>query len=290
MIYSEMQRTLHRLQSQGVVVLPYGVVPQPKGVMGDQEITESDWLSWSWNPPEGNSNISEPDPDASPKPTWQFLVEAVRSQNIENFIHAESMRHNEFEYDRDVRLRRAIDSGVAVRGKELHPIAEGFGHTESMLAMVEHATIAGRVLPRTEISDADGERVSVHSNDHMREVVLKAAELQNVGEMAHGSWMASRKLKLSILEDESKSYGEREAAAAELQRLRNEYAAEIKARMAKVDTTSLPTNLDDLKEVLAERLEAVATAHIKAILNAAAQQGMDPVSYTHLTLPTIPLV
>ena len=72
---SDFQMAIHVLRESGLRP-PYGSLPglYPGGwvFVGDSEAT---WNAYRWNPPEF-MNYASKDPDASPKPTWDELVQA----------------------------------------------------------------------------------------------------------------------------------------------------------------------------------------------------------------------
>ena len=64
------------IENEGLII-PYGFDPGSK-VGGTVIITnENQWNSYQWNPPEYlNDQYPNSDPNASPKPTWEKLLEA----------------------------------------------------------------------------------------------------------------------------------------------------------------------------------------------------------------------
>lgn len=58
------------IEEKGLII-PYGAYPQN----GEKTeiFTEQDWNKYQWNPPQ-NLGYIHPDPTASPKPTWQELL------------------------------------------------------------------------------------------------------------------------------------------------------------------------------------------------------------------------
>ena len=60
------------------ITLPYGLDPGSIPGGWDAPLTLDEWNNYQWNPPEYmTSQYTEADPDASDKPTWQEITDAV---------------------------------------------------------------------------------------------------------------------------------------------------------------------------------------------------------------------
>ena len=73
-------RALGWLEQEEGLILPFGF-PVGGYAGGVRPIVgQAEWDAYGWNPPEYLS-FSAPDPEASPKPTWEELIEAAGPQS-----------------------------------------------------------------------------------------------------------------------------------------------------------------------------------------------------------------
>ena len=74
---------LHHMISEHGFVLPYHKTPKPTPAERHPIFDEISWDNYQWNPPvfydrAGELLFTEPDPNASPKPTWTTLIATNR--------------------------------------------------------------------------------------------------------------------------------------------------------------------------------------------------------------------
>ena len=71
------------MELKGLITLPYGQVAWRWDENNHRVsvFTESQWDAFEWNPPP-TDGYADPDPNASPKPTWQQLLDAEEQRLV----------------------------------------------------------------------------------------------------------------------------------------------------------------------------------------------------------------
>lgn len=78
----ELKRVLHHLHDgPSGFALPYSCTP-----LTYEPLTEELWEDVQWNPAQGQAGHTEPDPRASPKPSWGRLQLTLRALNAQKEI------------------------------------------------------------------------------------------------------------------------------------------------------------------------------------------------------------
>ena len=86
-------RALGWLEQEEGLILPFGFpVGSYRGGVRPI-ISEAEWDAYDWNPP-ADLSFSDPDPEASPKPTWAELIEAAGHAERDDLVtlHIEALR------------------------------------------------------------------------------------------------------------------------------------------------------------------------------------------------------
>ena len=270
MTYLDDRRAFQVLRAYGLV-MPYGLETNRLGLPAD--IDQAKWEAYNtWNPPPG---YTEPDPNASPKPTWDEMVAAEAAwekwRDLQgDLIWAEDRRNLTITGRAELTEENQITMGGAERY-----VGEGIDHLTGLLQMVEQSNSAGAQLPHVVMRDGQNRPVSLHLQSEVREVLEAVAARENRIESAHNSLMAEFWRLHDIRQDESLPVGQRYAAGLDALELLENYGESIKPYLAAYDPDALPTDLPTLKALLIERIEAAAMARVKEIKGASTQQGVD---------------
>ncbi len=275
---SERDFNFARWEEAGVAI-PYGL--KPAGAPGGRVnviADEAAWDAYQWNPPESwVHKYPEPDPNASPKPSWNTVIEAIRRGRIWSSGETayEALNYGLGEFSPDEIRRQMTDADALSVGRLSVYVGAGLDHMTGLLQMVEQAAQAGARLPHIVMRDGDQKRRHIHTQGEIRAILDATAERENVVESAHNSVLDRYHAQARIRDDEAQALDDREAAAAKALDIAQDYKTHLETEMAAYDPDALPTDLPTLKAVLAERLEAAAMARTKYVMKAATQQGID---------------
>ena len=130
----DIQGALYWLIDNEGLVLPHNIPP-------DISVnTEVLWENYPWNPLEG---FDEPDPNGSPKPTWDKIVFASRNAEIADqalnagYIISDLSQH-----------RTALTDAATIEheGESLY-VGSGLDHMTGLLQMVEQPMMPGNLAP-----------------------------------------------------------------------------------------------------------------------------------------------
>ena len=229
--------------------------------------TEAGWNAYRYNPPGGYyTDWDLPfDETAPPKPTWAELVDASRRGALMlSTADVYSIR------ERAATVRREVADAFAVK---VHS-DEGLDHMTGLLQMVEHANMAGNDIPHIVLRDSHGTRMSIHTQDHIRDVLSEVAARENKIESAHNAVMARFQTWISLRDDESQTLDVREAADKVATGIYKNYADHLQKAIDDYDPDALPNDLSTVKAVYVERLEAAALGRDKEIRGHLTNQGV----------------
>ncbi len=250
--------------------VPYG---EHRILTPETSMTEEGWGKYQWNPPPLYADrYIAPDPDASPKPGWPDLVKWWRVSKIDA-KYGDSVHYLRVAAD-PTRRQITDQAKLDVGGRSVH-VGDGLDHMTGLLQMAEQATAAGSTLPHIVLRDGDQLKRSVHRQSEIRTILEATARRENVVESAHNAVLARYHALERIKDDETESLDDRENAASKMLALAMNYEAELKKELAAYDPDALPSDLDVLKEVYIERLEAAATGRQQHIKGALTQQAID---------------
>ena len=236
--------------------------------------TKEGYESYQWNPPEGYTRYTEPDPAASPKPTWDEMVEYSRLGALESTLRQAKYipGKEEIEFAR----QQLAGDPLFVESDEVRFIGEGITHMASLMQIVESANQAGTNIPRVVLRDNDNLKVDTHSRVGVRAALDAMAMRENIVESAHNEVMSTHYWNfVKQVGDDSLTLDEREAASAALDNFAFRYPGLLEDAVVAYDTDALPNDIETLKHVYIERLEAAATGRQKELKTALTQQAID---------------
>ena len=217
--------------------------------------------------------ITGVDPDAMPKPTWAELEAALVLVNQINKFHDlnESTDHHG---SADTTKRKLTDKSVIEALGKTH-VGDGLDHMTGLLQMVEQSNIGGATMPVIELRDDKHKPKKIYEQSKVRALLDEVAKRENIVESAHNRIIGPIIEKHDAAFDETKTWPERLKLMEEYAAMVENYDTTLKAEMAKVDTSALPTDLPTLKAVYTERLESIAMGRIKFFKGVLTQQGVD---------------
>ena len=270
------------------IALPFDLHPRRAGVPTDERawFSESEWEAYPWNPLPAHMDElrfnryphrqfrrdlgrGAADPDASPKPTWEKLLEIT--------VYYAGRRHRIAEVSAGFReaLSRITDSeSLTVGGDEL-VIGEGIDHLTGLIHLFGTAAVAGHRLPPVSLREVGGRVKSVWSHAEIQEILDAAAARENTVETVHNDLVSELYARERQVDDTSKTMRERAEIATKLHNDIFGFEALLKKRLADHNPDSLPSDLQTLRIVLVERLESTATGAQKRIKGALSQQAID---------------
>ena len=254
---------LINMQDSLGLVLPHGVLPQIEGN------TESVWNAYQWNPPEG---YDDPDPEASPKPTWAEMLEAERK-----IILIGRAQRAEWAIPELSTHRTALTDAATIEheGESLY-VGAGLDHMTGLLQMVEQANDAGDFCPHIVMRDGEQNVKRIYRGAQVREILKTTAARENMVESAHNIVMAGYHTQAKTRDDDTQSLDDRETAATAAQEILDNYQTKLQAEMDKYHPGQPPprTDLPEFKKFYAERLEAVALGKSKDLTSYTTNQGV----------------
>ena len=270
MTYEQFELAIREFLDQGKK-LPYGRAPGI-GFSGAEELLawRSEWESFNrYNPPYG---YDTPDPAASPKPTWEELWTLYRSAQIRGRAVAVDNSMTGL-----VEVREELVGRTVSLGGEAHRTGSGINYMAALIHEVENATVAGTELPLITVRRGDHTVKRIRTQREIRALLAEAAHQKNVVETAHNLVKAGYHALAKVRDDVTQPIDVREQKEEEARLYAESYKEKMVATIALVNLDAMPPDdePDTLREVLLERLEAQATARVRGILAAVAQQGMD---------------
>jgi len=258
----------------------------------DYYINKSFWDAFLWNP----SPLLgwDYDPNASPKPTWQDLLDAHYAIELERFGELESWDQGaQFGLADGFKWRKRTrdflaDDEISHNNKDVH-VGEGLTHMTGLAHLVESSNIAGRILPPVNMRDNKGEMRMFYTQSDLRDIMEILAERENIIHSAHNTIVVTYEKLREKSNDKSLTSKERFQAHEEARKLintgsigpnfpkgaDNTYYHALLEEIKKYDPNALPDDLLSLRIVYSERLEATATKKMKDIQNAITQHGID---------------
>lgn len=175
-------------------------------------------------------------------------------------------------YDDKVKI---VDTpAIEVDGETLY-VHGGMDRNTGLLQMVEHVNEAGEPLPFIRMRDDESQPVMVYTQSKIRKILAAISARKNRFESAHNRVFE----KLAKLEkkrdDPTNSIAERRKASEDAVELMQNYPENLKAEAKKYDPSALPTDIDELRAVLLERIEAAGMRRVKYFKGVLTQQGVD---------------
>ena len=235
--------------------------------------TEELWDNFSWNDPINfNEDFTEPDPDASPKPTWNELL--IASRKYELYWKADDANRAISTLSTH---RTALTDAATIEheGESLY-VGAGLDHMTGLLQMAEQADAAGDFCPHIVMRDGEQNVRRIYRGTQVRQILKTTAARENMVESAHNIVMAGYHTQAKIRDDDTQALDDREAAATAAQEILDNYQTKLQAEMDKYHPGRPPprTDLPEFKRFYAERLEAVALGKSKDLTSYTTNQGV----------------
>ena len=271
----DMQLAFLWLEDNRGLKVPYGIAPakRPDETTFDTIFSEVEWGNYSWNPPP-NSGYDDPDPDASPKPTWAALLEAVRYADLVEKSSLSDLSISDLTAHRTA----LTDAATIEHEDESLYVGAGLDHMTGLLQMVEQANDAGERIPHIAMRDGDHNVKYIYRGSQVREILKTTALRENEVESAHNVVMAKYHTQAKIRDDDTQALDDREAAATAAQNILDNYRTMLQAEMAngQYARPRFPPSddLEETKKYIIEDLEAEALGKIKDLQGYVTTQGM----------------
>ena len=272
----DIQYAIGYLRANEGLILPYGIMPGHKPGEGFSEFNKTGYGNYQWNPPQYFQHIEGyevADPDASPKPTWDELLEANRRAALDT-----QARDAPYYISQLSQHRTALTDAATINldGEGLY-VGAGLDHMTGLLQMVEQANNAGELCPLIVMRDGEHNVKRIYRGSQVRAILKTTAARENAVESAHNIVMAEYHAKAKIRDDETQTLDDREAAATAAQDILDNYQTKLQAKIRSGTTSSWPSRLEPVSEHKAyavEYLEAAAMRKIKALQGYTTNQGM----------------
>ena len=253
--------------------IPYNQLPS----LSHETITEKIWNDAKWNPPDG-SIFTTPDPEGSPKPTWEQIKVAVANYRVLKLKQLAEQRFSEPattylpDWPNSVRAEIADQDHILHDGDEVF-VHGGIDRMTGLLQMVESSNESGQPIPHILMRDEGNQPINIYSQEQIRPLLTALAHRKNMVESGHNSVMRDYQAIADIRDDQTKTLDERLTAGNNAITFIQSYRTHLETAIAAYDKDALPADLDTLRDVYIERLEATALARAKWIRMAITEQA-----------------
>ena len=231
-----------------------------------------------WNPPRWQGLKPPPFEHAPPKPTFEQIITAYREWVLleEASVLPPDGRgvHSRLAELREAAKARVGDAAIDLDAEAVH-VGSGLEHMTGLMHLAEDGNLAGNHLPPVRLRDAQHAPRDVWLAREVRKLLGAVADRENRMESAHNVLVRKRMENVEAIKDATLPIAEREAAFDYVQDLDSHYAERLSAEMAKYDPDALPSDVETLRALYVERLEAHAMGRTKYLMKAATQQGVD---------------
>lgn len=264
------------------VVWPFGYEPIV------EEIANRDaWDAFQWNPPPYPDIYPNPDPNASPKPSWDELVLASRLAEVKEFDEEVAPDYR----DELAQHTQRLATVPAVHGDKRVHVGGGLSHMDGLHYSHGRSTGAGMAFRRSVLRTGDQTgTVDIWTRPQLQRVLDQVAGETDLAESARNVIAAEFEDAIQFIrgkraeaDDTTAPIEQRQRASDQarsrivvLRRQVGNFGSDLAALVEKLRTSEeLPDDLPTLKEVLIERLEANGMARIKEMRGNFSQQGID---------------
>ena len=166
----------------------------------------------------------------------------------------------------------ADTDAIAHDGDEVH-IHGGIDRMTGLISMVEDANESGHNLPLILMRDENNKLLPLHTHAQIRPLLHQVRQRKNRVESAHNKVMEKYQAIASVRDDETQDFSARLAKGNEALEFVRNYRTHLHAEIAKYDPDALPDDLETLKAVYSERLEAEARRRVNFFQGVLTQQG-----------------
>ena len=226
---------------------------------------------------EGKINLLLADPNASPKPTYEALVQAYWTLKVSGYNAGWAK-----EVDIQYRRRYARDHepeklSVDVAGVGSVSGIEALSRMASVSYMAQASGLAGGTFPRVVLQHRDtGNPLHVWLSRDAHQVLTQQARVENEVEGAKALIKHELETLEAIVLDTDADLEDRAQAEKKIEHIWRNYSDHVDKNRKKVSSLEeWPTDLETVKEKALELLEGAAMGHIKYLKFAISQQGSD---------------
>jgi len=294
---NELQRAINWMRANERLLIPYGFLPGSQNLLVYPHVelgNESAWQEYQWNPPQ-YSHYTGPDTGASEKPSWNNIILAWKNQQIDDLKEqTENLLERTVQYFGDappphvVRQNITDTDTINIDGVETH-VHGGLDRMTALVNMVEDANEANIHIPHIVMRDESNQPIQIHTQSEIRKILQAISLRKNKVESAHNLVMqqyqaiADRRDAIYTIPSDPVEAEKEKTRIADLKLLAAEqanafikgYAGHLKTQMEAYNKDALPTDLETLKAVYQERIEAHALGRVKDLREVLTQQGID---------------
>ena len=173
-------------------------------------------------------------------------------------------------------IRDQLSGGqtVNIDGVETH-VHGGVSRMTGLISMVEDANESGEVIPLVVMRDENNNPIEIHTQEEIRPILNKVRQRKNIVESAHNKVMKMYQDVVDRRDDENADIDDRLLAADQGLQLLRDYRNLLQTEIDNYDSGALPDDLNKLKMIYQERIEAHALGHTKKVRGVLTQQGID---------------
>jgi len=205
------------------------------------------------------------------KPTWEEILQWLNGANIQEIADKKRFLEDAF-YDNYVGLNYEFDGSyepnyirsklsggqtVNIDGVETH-VHGGVDRMTGLISMVEDANESGETIPLVVMRDENNNPIEIYTQEEIRPILNKVRQRKNIVESAHNKVMQKYQEIVNRRDNQNDSVENRLVAANEGLDFLRDYRNLLNDEIENYDSDALPVNLETLKAVYQERIEARA--------------------------------
>ena len=260
---------------------PYGDHPanyfQAEGV---DPITEEAWNLFPWNPPPQLS-VTEPDPSASPKPSWEDVVSEAAVYDY-YYVRPYSLQNATEKLIEDEAARPIAHQ----RAKGLLDVGQGINRMAAMIHRASETLVAGKEWHKAIVVEDEGQDTfSIETPKEAQELLDNLARVKERADSAGSLFYSNARRLYNILRDPAaglpdtatleEKIAARQKAGSDLQDLLGNPEPAYREALHNYDrlVNELPDDLDRRREVFAVRIGVEANRRANFVKNVS--EGQD---------------
>lgn len=226
------------------------------------------------------------------KPTWDVILQGNEEANLEEVEYKKSLTENALagktitggygykSLPKTIREKLSDGQTVDVDGVETH-VHGGVDRMTGLISMVEDSNESGEVIPLVVMRDENNNTIEIHTQEEIRPILNAVRQRKNIVESAHNKIMYRYQKIANRRDVHTADYGQQGDsldklnAANEAIELLNNYQSLLEEEIRNYNENALPDDLNKLKMIYQERIEAQALGHTKKVRGVLTQQGID---------------
>ena len=282
---------VHLMDTVGGISFPHDQVPG-NGYPTDLVFNQERWDNYQWNPPGSNPrHFPEPDPNASPKPSWETVKKWVQEYEIRRPVREGAHRP---------KIGISLFTKILAEESHDHPdhetnidVGKGIESMPAISYLIDQSNQAGNILPKMVLIDESNTNLELWTEGQVRHLLDGIAYRRNRAESARNIVRKNLVGMIEKINNADADLAERKKLSKMLSDLDylHSYNSEkdrqkgisaarelFKDALKEVDDSFEQFPEDDLelaRDVARGRVEAVSNAHVEHLKNAVTQQGMD---------------